>query len=550
MNADTLTLLLRTYPELIDDLVTAIVGGVVNEPIQFDVKQARYPLSQSAADVRSIKGTIVGPDGSPLKGTIVGPDGIPLPLVYVFQPNIDYSFAVSDSSVAWLPKGQQPMDGTTFYVDYFPPKTLTAQSPLTDINVGSVTRTLTEAIGREIATVFQEIYNAYLAGFVDTAQGQSLDYVVSILGVVRQGAEYATGLATFLRDPAVNGDITIPDLTQVATADRKVFQTTELRTMQRGQQRLDVPIRATGTATGPLGVIAAGTIVSLETLIAGISRVTNFDATVLGAAPESDDQLRARAKATLQGLGQATLAALARTVFDERSQLLDVRDPNGAPGKTSSPGTALLLVSTEEARYGSLNDSVQQTRAAGVLVTVAARFVYVTPRIAVTLSTPLTPAGTLKLVGQLIDALQAYVDSLQAGDPADGTDMLTAITTVPELKAVNPRFLDVLAAKADINDPGSQPLVEALVAAVQAAPSNDAASLTTAIGNVLASDITPLFGESRTPDRSLVTGKSGRATDDEIHAGTFKVVPPSPDGDQKWAIALDMSPSDVQVTGG
>ena len=539
MNVDTLTLLLRTYPELIDDLVTAIVGGKVNEPIQFDVQQARYPLSQTAAEVRSVKGTIAGPDGNPL------------PQVYVFQANVDYSFSASDSSIAWLPKGQQPLDETTFYVDYFPPNTLNAQSPLTDINVGSVTRTLTEAIGREIATVFQEIYNAYLAGFVDTAQGQSLDYVVSILGVVRQGGEYATGLATFLRDPAVDGDITIPDLTQVATADRTVFETTELRTLQRGQQRLDVPIRAAGTATGPLGVVAAGTIVSLETPIAGIGRVTNFDATVLGAAPETDDQLRARAKATLQGLGQATLAALTRTVFDERSQLLDVRDPNGAPGKTSAPGTALLLVSTEEARYGSLNDSVQQTRAAGVLMTVAARFVYVTPRIAVTLTPPLPPpAGILKLVGQLIDALQGYVDSLQAGDPAVGTDMLTAITNVPGLQGVNPRFLDVLAAKADINDPGSQPLVEALVAAVQAAPSNDAASLTTAIGNVLTSDITPLFGESRTPDRTLVTGKSGQATDDEIQAGAFKVVPPPPDGDQKWAIALDMSPSDVQVTGG
>ena len=538
MNVDTLTLLLRTYPELIDDLVTAIVGGVVNEPIPFDVKQIRYPLAQSAAEVRSIKGTIAGPDGNPL------------PQVYVFQPNVDYTFSASDSSVAWLPKGQQPLDETTFYVDYFRPNTPNAQSPLTDINVGSVTRTLTEAIGREIATVFREIYNAYLAGFVDTAQGKSLDYVVSILGVVRRGAEYATGLATFLRDPAVDGAITIPDLTQVATADRTVFETTELRTLQRGQQRLDVPIRATGAAKGPLGVVAAGKIITLEAPIAGIARVTNFDATVLGAAPETDDQLRARAKATLQGIGQATLAALARAVFDERSQLLDVRDPNGAPGKTSKPGTVSLLVSTEAARYGSLNDRVQQTRAAGVLVTVAARFVFVTPRVAVTLSTPLTPAGTLKLVGQLIAALQAYVDTLQAGDPADGTKMLDAIATVPELKTAKTRFLDVLAATADIKDPGSQPVVDALVAAVRATPSNDAAALGTAIGNVLTGDIAPLFSESRTPDRSLVTGKSGRATDDEIEAGAFTIVPPPPDGDQKWAIALDMSPSDVQIAGG
>jgi Baseplate J-like protein len=538
MNVDTFTLLQRTFPELIDDLVTAIAGGVINEQISFDLKQARYPLSQPAAEVRSIKGNIAGPDDNPL------------PQVYVFQPNVDYAFSASDSTVAWLPKGQHPADDTTFYVDYFRPATAIAPSPLTDINVGSVTRTLTEAIGREIATVFQEIYNAYRAGFVGTAQGTSLDYVVSILGVVRKGAEYATGLATFLRDPAIDGDITIPDLTQVATADGKVFETTELRTMQRGQQRLDVPIRATGAAAGPLGVVAAGQIVSIGTPVAGISSVTNVDATVLGAAPETDDQLRARAKATLRGLGQATLSALARAVFDERSQLLDVKDPNGPPGKTSPPGTVSLLVSTEEARYGGLNDSVQQTRAAGVLATVVARFVYITPRIAVTLSPSLPPSGTLKLVGQLIGALQGYVDSLPAGEPADGQAMLAAIATVPELKAANPRFLDILAARANIDNPGSQPLVDALVTAVQAAPGRDAASLTTAITNVVTSDIAPLFSEGRTADRGLITGKSGAATDDDIEAGTFKVVPPPPADGQKWAIALDMNPSDVQISGG
>ncbi|SEE85015.1 Baseplate J-like protein [Rhizobiales bacterium GAS191] len=534
MNVDTLSLVQRSYADLVDDLLTAIVGGVVNEPIPFDIKQLRYALSQPATAVRSIK------------GTIVGPDGLPLPEVHVFQANIDYVFSASDASVVWQPKSTNPLDETTFYVDYFRPNT---QSPLSDINVGGVTRTLTEAIGREIATVYREIYNAYLSGFVDTAQGQSLDYVVSILGVARLGAEYATGLATFLRDPASSGNVTIPDGTQVATAKRIVFETTELRTLQQGQQRLDVPIRATATAKGPAGVVAAGSIVALEVPIAGIASVTNFDATVLGTAPESDVELRARAKATLQGLGMATLAALARAVFDERSTLQEVRDPNGAPGKTSAPGTVLLLVSTQPARYGSVNARIQETRAAGVLATVVARYVFVTPRMALTLTAPLTPAGKLKLVGQLIDALQAYADTLQAGDPADAQKMLEAINKIPEIKSAKPHFLDVITAKADINDPGAQPLVEALVAAVQAVPPGDAAALATAIKTALTSDVAPLFGESRTADRSLVVGKSGPATDAEIEAGAFQIVPPS-DGNNKWSIALDMQRSDVQMAGG
>ena len=185
-----------------------------------------------------------------------------------------------------------------------------------------------------------------------------------------------------------------------------------------------------------------------------------------------------------------------------------------------------------------------------MLATVVARYVFVTPRTALTLTTSITPAGKLKLVGQLIDALQTYVDQLPAGDAATGAAMLAAINAVPELKAANPRFLDVLAARADINDPGTQPLVEALVAAVQVAPATDAATLTTAIGNVLSSDVQPLFSENRIPDRTLVVGKSGQATDDEIEAGTFSVVLPPPQNGEKWSIALEMSASDVQVAGG
>lgn len=533
MNLDTLSLIQRAYPDLVDDLLTSIVGGIVNEPIPFDVNQVRYALSQLAAAVRSIKGTIADASGQPAPG------------LHVFLPNVDYVFSAVDSTVAWLPKGTSPFDATTFYVDYFRPNT---QSPLSDINVGSVVRTFTEAIGREIATVYVEIYNAYLAGFVDTAEGQSLDYVVSILGLTRYGAEYATGLVSFLRDPASTGAVTIADGTELATVKRLSFITTELRTLQQGQQRLDVPVRASGTATGSAGVVPSGSIVVLQAPIAGIASVTNFDATVLGAAPESDDQLRARAKAALQGLGQATLAALARAAFDERSVLEEVRDPNGAPGSTAPPGQVVLLVSTEPARYASMNAAIQQTRAAGVLASVVARYVFMTPRMALTLSGPSTPAGKLKLVNALIAALQGYVDQLPAGTPAVAADMLAAINNLPDLKAAKPRFLDVLAAKGDVDDPGMQPLVAALVASVQAAATTDTAALTTAIANVLGGDVPVAFSENRIPDRSLIVGQSGAATDDEIEAGTFRVVTPA-DG-QTWSIALAMSPSDVQVGGG
>ena len=532
MNVDTLSLLQRSYPDLVDDLLTSIAGGIVNEPVVFDVKQSRYSLSQPAVGLRGIKGTIAGPDGAPMPG------------LHVFLPNIDYAFSASDSSVAWLPKGAAPLDGSSFYVDYFRPDTT---SPLTDLNVGSVTRTFTEAIGREIATVYSEIYNAYLSGFVKTASGASLDHVVAILGITRLGADYAVGLATFLRDPAIAGSITIPDGTELATVKRATFITNELRTLQQGQQRIDVPVRAEGATKGAAGVVPPGSIVVLNLPIAGIASVTNFDATVLGAAAETDDQLRARAKAALQGLSSATLAALARAVFDERSVLEGVRDPGGGPGATAPPGEVVLLVSTEPARYASVNAAIQQTRAAGVLAHVVARYVFVTPRMVLTLSGGSTPAGKLKLADQLIGAIQGYVDQLPAGSPANGADMLAAAAKVADVAAAKPRFLDCLAAKADVTDLGHKPLTAALVAAVQAAAPGDAAALTTAIDNVLDAGAPPAFSEARVADRSLVTGAAGPASDDEIEAGTFKVITPS-DG-QTWSVALDMRRTDVQIVG-
>src|SRR5262249_26433580 len=158
--------------------LTALVGGVVNEPIFYDIKEDSYPLAQPAAGVRGITGT---------RGLVV--DGARTLVHHLFQPNVDFLFSEGDNSVVWQPGGLKPEDETVFYVDYL--RRDGTQSPLTDINVGSVTRTLGEAIGREIATVYQQIQLAYLSGFVDTATGQALDLVVSILDVRRKTKEYA-----------------------------------------------------------------------------------------------------------------------------------------------------------------------------------------------------------------------------------------------------------------------------------------------------------------------------------------------------------------------
>ncbi len=539
MNAAAVSLLERPYAEVVADILTAVVGGVVNEPIYFDLKQTLYKLAQPAAAVRSLVGL--------LRGTVAGQSTVTR---YSFQQDVDYAFSAADNAIVWL-GAAQPDDESTFYVDYV---RVDSSSPLSDVNVGSVTRTLSEAIGREIATVYQQIGLAYAGGFVDTATGQALDLVVAILGVTRKTKEYAAGLVTFFRDPAAgSGSITIPPGTALSSAKGEAgFVTAELRTLQAGQVRIDLPVRADDASKGPAGVVGANTITVLAAPIIGISRVTNFDPTVLGAADESDEALRARAKAVLQGTGKATIAALARAVFDEHATLDEIRDPNSAPPKGSDPGTVLLLVSTPPERFVSLQSAVQQTRAAGVLATLVARYVFFKPKLRATPAAPLSAAGKVKLVGQIIAAMQHYVDGLSEGTAARADDLLHAIAAAVE-ELADPkqlRYADAMTWYADVGSKASDPLVDALVTAVEATAPGDPAALRAAVAAVVAQTAAPVFSDERVPDRGLVRGPGGaRATDVEIEAGTFSIVP-LVNGESNWTIVLDVDPADIVLVAG
>jgi Baseplate J-like protein len=439
MTADTIDLIQRPFGEVVDDLLTAVVGGVVNEPILFDVKSNRYPLAEPSIGIRGVTGDF---------GHVHTE----------FQLAVDFLFSEADNAIIWRDEGRKPDDNTVFYIDYF---RRFSDSPLTDINVGSVTRTITEAIAREVAFVYQQINQAYLSAFIDTAVGKSLDLVVSIINVQRKTKEFAEGLVTFFRDPAAgDGNISIPEGTLLSTAKGEAtFDTTQLRTLQRGQSRIDVPVRATEASKGPDGVVAAGLINTLVLPITGIARVTNFDETILGEDDETDDELRARAKAAVQSLGQATLEALKRVIAEERARLIDIFDPN-IEGKSSDPGTVAVLVDVSPGRFLSLRAAVEDVRAAGVRVTILAKQVMVKPRIQISLTTPdLTAQGRLKVRAEIVDALANYLEGLEAGKPAIGKDLLAAIKSVQEVAKA--AIKDVIVRKTDLDKLPSGALVPA-----------------------------------------------------------------------------------------
>jgi hypothetical protein len=544
MNTDTISLIDRTYQEIVDDTLTAIVGGVVREPIFFDVKEDHYPLAKRAdaqRNIRSITGSVT-------------PPGSQSAVNHSFQNGIDFTYSVGDNSVVWLQGGQLPDDGSTFYVDYFP---IGSSSPLTDINIGSVTRTLCEAISRETATVYQQINLAYLSGFVDTATGKSLELVVSILGVTRQTKEFATGLVTFFRNQAtVAGSITIQEQTLLSTADGKAtFVTTELRTLQQGQIRIDVPVRATEASKGPAGVVPANVITSLALSITGIDHVTNFDPTILGSADETDDQLRLRAKAVLRGLDKATIASLMRIISEERATLVEIWDPNSPVPKNAPFGQIILQIQTEPERFLSIQSAVEETRAAGVRATLVAKYVFFTPRMVLTIAAGLTPAGKLKLIGQVIDAIQKYVDTLGVGKPATAEEIVKAITagSIQELTdAKLIKFVDVLVSRFDASPPAldtfAAELAKALVGVISSTPSKDPNTLTPLLLDTIKQvELLPPGGD-RIPDRSLLQDASGQhpATDAQIEAQQFQISA-TVKGDTQWQVVLDMDQTDISL---
>ncbi len=575
MEPATRHLLDRPYQDIVDDLLTAVVGGVVNEPITYDLAEDLYLLAEPAKAIRTVVGT-------------------KQQTVHAFQPGVDFDFLPAQNAIVWLDDSQaRPDADTDFYVDYY--RTAERPSPLTDINVGSVTRTLCEAVGRELSVLYRQIDQVYQSGFIDTASGKALDLVVSILGVTRLSKDHAAGLVTFFRDSQVKGNITIPEGTELIAKDGGVtFHTSERRTLQLGQVRIDIPIRATDAFHGPPGRVPPGTITTLSHPIAGIDRIDNRDATGLGANDESDEELRARARTVLLASGKGTIAALAQVVAEQRATLTGVQDPNRplATGLQGAPaGTLSLYVSAEPEQFPLLREAIEETRAAGIHVNLVGRFIYLKFRLVAKLnSATLKAEQKANVVDSVIRLLQDYLREMNAlmkmntddpaisgnnlvayikdsiSDPSKSQDHHKAIRT--HIKEMH--LIDIQPWCADYGHSAVDTLVDALDETFRLAKQTSTGQITDELLRqaVELAAATPPGNGSRTPialARFSSTGKVDEepsnnrpASPEEIELGQFTIDsrdPNLPKGDGAlgaWRFALAMEPADVllQAPGG
>lgn len=348
----------RLYPDIARDMLTTVTGGIAAEehvvvytvgevPMPAPIVLKRRPVQR----VSSLQGKIETADGKEQD--------------YVFGLN-DYELAASGSpdaldEIHFLPFGRRPKKGTKVTVNYYPRDA--KPTILTDVQVGSVVRTLLESVAKEMAALYAQVNLAYDAAFLETATGASLDRVVALLGFRRLRAGRATGFATFTRRAGTAGDITIPAGTPVTDGQDKIrYETTETHLMRGGESTAQVRIRGAAESTP---VVDANTLTVISRLVAGLSDVTNERPTTRANEDESDDDLRLRARGAFTSIDKGTIEALRRGLL----QLDDVRDvlidemPDGIAGEVR-----LKLSLAPNANETRINDHIEELRPAGVRV--------------------------------------------------------------------------------------------------------------------------------------------------------------------------------------
>jgi uncharacterized phage protein gp47/JayE len=353
----------ESYPYIAKQVLAALTGGASREAHRFlaALNAAGFSTELPPDDV--VPGTlaVAGVSGGAFRVFAegddfeCGPDG----KIRFFADAQDPLAAAADA--AW------PDEGSEFFVSY--DHSGTGDALLTDRNPGSLTRTLAEAFGRELAVLRKQMETVYSSAYLDTAEGAALDKVVALVGLKRKTRAYAAGTVRFFRDTAAPADIFIPEATRVSTATNPpaAFETIAPRTLRRGQLAVAVDVRAVDK--GPKGVVQAGAIAIMNQTLLGIEGVANEAGTRFGSDGESDAELRARARKVLERAGRATPRAM-RLALAELPGLRE-NDVNIVEELVDRPGVVQVFVAEggdDPERARAVHEALLDSRPAGVRV--------------------------------------------------------------------------------------------------------------------------------------------------------------------------------------
>ena len=196
---------------------------------------------------------------------------------------------------------------------------ITNSTKISNINPGSVIRTIAEAILAEQDIQYYQIDQIFKGMDIDTATGEDLDRLVKILGIVRKSAVPCIASLTFGRSEASDTNIMIPAGAKVSTYADQDGAVTEFVVTQSGAYlpagELSVQVECTAVKAGNI-YVPANTVAIMNSPILNIEYVNNDENIYGGSDVESDDEFRARSKESLSLLGKGTSDSLESSVME------------------------------------------------------------------------------------------------------------------------------------------------------------------------------------------------------------------------------------------
>lgn len=274
------------------------------------------------------------------------------------------------------------------------------------------------AMGEEVAGQAADVARDLL---LDTAEGEALDRVVFDLPfpVERQPAAPALVTLRFARASAAAGAGTIDAQTRVAL-DGVTFRTRTSASLSTSGLTVDVV--AAAEQTGPGGNVDASATGTIQSVLWDTTlTVVNPAAAAGGQDRESDDSLRARARAAQQAARRGIRAAIeagALTVPQvTHATAFEELDADGVP-----TGWVTLVISDDEGNSNTAIAALVETvleeyRGAGVPVTVAVGVVRLED--IVIAATYVTGQDTLARFDEGAGRVVAYVNALAPGEVMD-----------------------------------------------------------------------------------------------------------------------------------
>ncbi len=284
------------------------------------------------------------------------------------------------------------------------------RAALTDITEGSVMRTLVEVFARELAVCYEQLDATYRAGYLDTAEGPALDRVVELLGIRRHEAGWLEGEVSFARRTPAPRDYEIPKGTVVAGKRVASVETIADAILRAGQRSVRVPVRALELVSEP---VPPERITIINRPLPGIESVSNPAALLPRREPETDAELRSRARGAVRAGATATISALEQAARRYGIADVSVSEDRQRPGRVQ---VVIGDPEVTESEFEGVKRAIEEVRPAGIRVdTIQAVTLWLHLSVRVVLEDALDPQLEAALRTELRASLVDEVEHLGVG---------------------------------------------------------------------------------------------------------------------------------------